>query len=125
MALTRFLERLVSLCASVVNAGSLLLLYALLLIQLYKGPMFKDQVELAQSFFKQALHDYIEACEHTVFLYDNGRIPEREEEIRAGTRFKSAYAKLRTVIKVANYKFGTSFEMPHLVFDTKWCEKVQ
>jgi hypothetical protein len=87
--------------------------------------MFKDQAALAESFYQQALSDYIEACEQTCNLYEDGKKPAREELVRAGTRFKSAYAKLLTVIRISNFKFGTTFTMTHFVLDTAWCEKVQ
>ena len=80
---------------------------------------------LADSFYHQAMFNYVEACDYTCELYVEGKKPDVAVAVMAGTRFKSAYEKLNAVIKIANHKFGTNYTMPHLVLDMKYWEKVQ
>jgi hypothetical protein len=88
--------------------------------------VFADQKHLALSFYDTALFDYIDACEQTCWMYDpDGRKPDNSECIRASTRFIHAYSRLKTVVKVSNYKFGTNLVMPQLILDTSWFEKMQ
>jgi len=87
--------------------------------------MFHGQKELAVSFHAEAMEDYVAACEQAVDLYLEHKLPEREELIRAQTRLRAAYDKLKMVVKIANKKFGTTFQLPHLLFDPQWCKKVQ
>jgi hypothetical protein len=87
--------------------------------------MFEGQKSLAISFYDHAMFEYVEACDQAVELYAEHKLPEREELIRAETRMRSTYEKLKTVVKIANYKFGTSFAIPHLVFDKAWCKRLQ
>jgi hypothetical protein len=87
--------------------------------------MFTDQKDLAISFYDTAFYDYVEACEQTCELYADGKLPDKSDCVRAGTRFKASYEKLKTVIRISNHKFGTNFTMPHLVLDTAWFSKVQ
>ena len=87
--------------------------------------MFQDQKVLAISFYDHAMFEYVEACDQATELYAEHKIPEREEVVRSETRIRSTYEKLKTVVKIANYKFGTSFSIPHLVFDKAWCKRLQ
>lgn len=86
--------------------------------------MLPDQGE-ADSFYYDALSDYIDACDATTELYAEGKTPDTASLIAEGLRFSSAFKKLAYVIKVANGKFGKQFIMPQFLFDTKYWEKPQ
>jgi hypothetical protein len=87
--------------------------------------MFENQKSLAISFYDTALYEYMNACEDTCDMYAEGKLPDKSDAVRAGTRFKAAYERLSTVIRIANAKFGTTLSMPHLVLDIDWFKKVQ
>jgi hypothetical protein len=87
--------------------------------------MFADQKDLAISFYRTALMDYVNACENMCNLYSEGRSLEVSDQVRASTRFKASYDKLKTVVKISNYKFGTRLTMPHMVLHRDWFSKVQ
>jgi hypothetical protein len=87
--------------------------------------MFSNQKDLALSFYDTALYEYIAACEDTCDMYADGKKPDKDACVRASNRFTHAYSRLKTVVKISNYKFGTKLVMPHLVFDIDWFENVQ
>jgi hypothetical protein len=87
--------------------------------------MFHDQASVAHSFYHQALFDYMEACDAIAELYAEGKKPDEGGLISTGLAFSRAFDKLRTVVKIANVKFGTKLTMTHFVLDIDYWSKPQ
>lgn len=66
-----------------------------------------------QTFYAQAMFDYLGAVDQMTDLYDTKKIPPTEDFVFAATRLKRATEKLETVIKIAKYKYQLDLgEMP-------------
>ena len=86
--------------------------------------MIPDQ-DSANSFYYDALSDYVDSCWATCELYVEGQDPAPELLIAEGMRFTSVFKRLKFITSVANRKFGKQFIMPQFLFDTKGWEKTQ
>jgi hypothetical protein len=67
----------------------------------------------------------MEACDAIAELYAEGKVPDEAGLIKTGLDFSRTFDKLRTVVKIANVKFGTNLVMTHFVLDIDYWSKPQ
>jgi hypothetical protein len=79
---------------------------------IYGAAMLPDK-ETIQTFYAQALHDYLGAIDQLTDLYDSGKVPGMSDFVFAETRMKKSFEKLDTVIRIAKTKYDVNLgDMP-------------